>query len=348
MTGMQHPRDGARRTLSALLLSGLLGCTPQDLSIGSQDIGTADAFSTGSDADASSRVSDADASSLGGNDADAFPRVSDADASFPSNDAGKFVLIWRDDFDTLDPGRWELAEHTFEENYADFSTANAVTEGGFLKIAVRAKPNGSNGKPYSAAEVRTWAPSTCGKFLVRSRIAPAAGVASTFFGFHDFFQTSSPPYWNEIVIESSPPSRVDFVYTRENPSQPGGKERVPSTTSVPFDATAGFHVYGFEWTPTEVRYLVDGVATQSLSADIAAGLTRPKRIVMSAYPSSRLARTFDSSALPSEAWYDWIEVYRYNGLCPTDLDGGADARDVAVVRDATDARNAADLRDAAE
>jgi len=248
-----------------------------------------------------------------------------------SGDAGKFVIIWRDDFDTLDPGRWEVAEHTFEENYADFSTANAVTQGGFLKLGVRVKPAGSTGKPYSAAEVRTWATFSCGKFLVRSRVAPGFGVASTFFGFHDFFQNSASQDWNEIVIESSAPSRIDYVYTRENPSLPGGKERVPWSEAVPFDATADYHVYGFEWTPTEVRYLVDGVVARSLSADIAADLIRPKRIVMSAYPSTRLApaRSFDPAVLPSEAWYDWIEVYRFTGSCPTGVDGGADAGDAA-------------------
>src|SRR6185503_7632922 len=101
--------------------------------------------------------------------------------------------------------------------------------------------------------------------------------------------------------------------------------------TVSFDATADYHVYGFEWTPTEVRYLVDGVVTRSLSADIAADLIRPKRIVMSAYPSTRLApaRSFDPAVLPSEAWYDWIEVYRFTGSCPTGADGGADAGDAA-------------------
>jgi hypothetical protein len=113
MTSMQRPRGRARTTLLALLLGGSLGCTEQDLSIGWQDVGTADA-------------------SIGG-------------------DAGKFVIVWRDDFNGLDPGRWEVAEHTFEENYADFSTANAVTEGGFLKLGVRVKPAGSPGKPYTAA-----------------------------------------------------------------------------------------------------------------------------------------------------------------------------------------------------
>ena len=319
-----------RLGLVAAFSCAWVGCAEQDLSIGWQNIGATDVgvgveggigIEGGVDIEGGVGVE-------GGIGTEGGIRVdADVGVDLSPAEAGRFVIVWRDDFDTLDPGRWEVAEHTFEENYADFSAANAVAEGGFLKLAVRSKPPGSSGKPYSAAEVRTWANSACGKFLVRARIAPGFGVASTFFGFHDFFQNSSTQDWNEIVIESSAPSRIDYVYTRENPSLPGGKDRVALTKTVPFDATAGFHVYGFEWTPTEVRYSVDGAIEHSLATEMAADLNRPKRMVMSAYPSTRLApsRTFDPSVLPTEAWYDWIEVYRYTGVCPTGGDGGTDA-----------------------
>ena len=302
MTRMRRAGSHVRKlhlTKGALLACALVGCSSQDLSIGRQDPGGLDASVT-------------------------FDAPLSSDAS---GDAGRFVLVWRDDFDTLDPGRWEIAEHTFEENYADFSMANAIAEGGYLKLGVRVKPSGSGGKPYSAAEVRTWANFACGKFLVRSRIAPAAGVTSTFFAFHDFFQNAAAEDWNELVMEASSPSRIDYVYTIENPSLPSGKERVPTTDTVGFNAAQDFHVYGFEWTPVEVRFLVDGVAERTLATDVAARLARPKRVVMSAYPSTRLApnRSFDPSGLPAEAWYDWIEVYRYTGNCPTGVDAGTDA-----------------------
>ena len=281
--------------LGALVLGAAAGCSSQDLSIGWQDVGKGDASVTA--------------------------------------DAGKFVIIWRDDFGTLDPGRWEVAEHTFEENYADFALGNAVADTGFLKLGVRVKPAGSGGKPYTAAEVRTWATFACGKFLVRSRIAPGFGLTSTLFGFHDFFQNPSAQDWNEIVIDSSGPSRIDLVYTLENPALLNGKERVPSPVSLPFDESADFHIYGFEWTPSEVRFLVDGATLLSLPEGIASQLSRPKRIVMSAYPSTRLApnRSFDPAVLPAEAWYDWIEVYQYTGSCPVGDDAGVDAATVDAI-----------------
>lgn len=341
---VSRPRPSYRLGVGCAVLGGLLGCSStRDFSIGWQDLGASPSDSGVTDSEVSdarvsdsgvgdSRISDAGSSDSGVGDArvgdsgvaDSGPGDSGLGDSLDSGTTGRFTLIWRDDFQTLDPGRWEAAVHTFEENLGDFSSGNAFVEGGFLKLAVRVKPSGSADKPYSAAELRTWATFSCGKFVVRARIAAGLGLATTFFGFHDFYLLGGPQNWNDIVLEASAPSTVDYVYTLLNSSLPGSKERVPSRDTVPFDMTAGFHTYGFEWTPTEVRFLVDDVVEQSLAPDVVQRLNRPKRIVMSAYPSTRLVsgRSFDPAVLPSEAQYDWIEVYRYDGPCPGSLDGG--------------------------
>src|SRR4051794_24816897 len=85
-------------------------------------------------------------------------------------------LVWRDDFDKLDPARWEVSTHTFAENYADFATENATPRGGILALRVDAKPAGAMGKPYAAAEVRTVQEFTYGKFLTSARFGNASGV----------------------------------------------------------------------------------------------------------------------------------------------------------------------------
>jgi hypothetical protein len=51
-------------------------------------------------------------------------------------DNGQFVLDWMDDFDTLDPSRWLLANWTFEGNLVDFVPNNAVVQDGTLILAV--------------------------------------------------------------------------------------------------------------------------------------------------------------------------------------------------------------------
>ncbi len=93
---------------------------------------------------------------------------------------------------------------------------------------------------------------------------------------------------------------------------------------MPYDITADFHVYGFEWSPAGVDFTVDGAVVHSISADVTKALLLPKRFVVSAYPSTRveLEGPFDPSVLPVEALYDWIEVYAYVG--PFASDAGAD------------------------
>lgn len=47
-----------------------------------------------------------------------------------------FTLLWRDDFDSLNTSRWNLANWTFNENRVDFAPANAVIKDGVLVLAL--------------------------------------------------------------------------------------------------------------------------------------------------------------------------------------------------------------------
>lgn len=49
---------------------------------------------------------------------------------------GGFSAGWRDDFNSFDTNRWNKADWTFAENYADFSTANALVKDGALVLAL--------------------------------------------------------------------------------------------------------------------------------------------------------------------------------------------------------------------
>lgn len=49
---------------------------------------------------------------------------------------GGFSAGWRDDFNTFDTNRWNKADWTFAENYADFLPANALVKDGALVLAL--------------------------------------------------------------------------------------------------------------------------------------------------------------------------------------------------------------------
>lgn len=227
-----------------------------------------------------------------------------------------FRLLFRDEFDSLSPDRWAFAEHTFEENLADFREESAIVEDGVLRLLIEEKPAEAPGKAYYAAEVRTVEEYRYGKFVVSARFAPGSGIVSTFFSFHDFFRyDGSSNLWDEIVFEGAAPSTLRCSYTTEDETAPGGMRVQSATEEIPFDATEEFHVYSFEWTPEELGFFVDGQMQHRMVLREGA-LSRDHRVVMSAYPSTLtdLVGTFDPSVLPVHAEYDWVEVYEYTGF----------------------------------
>ncbi len=66
--------------------------------------------------------------------------------SYSRYEGGQFVHEWRDDFDSLDGGRWARANWTFAENLADFDPNNVVVRDGTLVLALtREGATGFNG-----------------------------------------------------------------------------------------------------------------------------------------------------------------------------------------------------------
>jgi beta-glucanase (GH16 family) len=232
----------------------------------------------------------------------------------------EFRLERRDDFDTLDLSYWELASHTFEPNLAWFTPDNAKVEDGRLLLSITADPApaapGPNDqvKPYSAAEVRTRVPFLYGRFRARVRIAPGVGVISAFWGFYDRYSNDTGAQIdNEIVIEAAIPrdeNEHELRYVVQVPAEPPA----PNAHAPGFDPALDYHVIGFDWTPSEVRFVLDGETQSVVSGEAAAQLTQYERLILSAYPSgASWLSEFDPAQLPLVAELDWVEVHSYAG-----------------------------------
>lgn len=228
-----------------------------------------------------------------------------------------WILVRHDEFDALDLDFWELATHTFEDNQAWFTKQNAKVEGGSLVLNVSkdttptAPEAGQVPKPYAAAELRTRALFLYGRFRARARLAPGTGIITAFWGFYDHYAIDgSPQIDNQIVIEgANVPQHLlrYFVVTPEQPVE-------PDTHTLDFDPSLGVHELGFDWTPFEVRFYLDGVVQSTVSAEASAGLQQYQRLVLSAYPSrAGWAGAFDDSVLPVAASFDWVEISQYVG-----------------------------------
>ncbi len=219
--------------------------------------------------------------------------------------APEFKLLWEDQFDGFDDGRWEKASHTFAENSARFSPANVVVEGGFLKLRVTNQPN--DGKPYTAGEIRTKSTFKYGRFEARIKFAKGSGIVSSLFTY-----LYDP--WNEIDIEYLGNQYAGVQYNIITDSG-GGLDYQPLFDPIGFPPFEDFHDYAIEWVPSEVRFYVDGVQRWVETQNVPQRLTNPVSLHMNCWPTNNEVTNFagalDSGAIPAEAQYDWIKVYEY-------------------------------------
>ena len=220
-----------------------------------------------------------------------------------------FSLLWKDEFDTFDATRWDAASHTFTENMAQFTPANAVVGGGVLALRLTVAPSGS-AKPYLSGEVRTHAEFTYGRFETRARFARGSGLVSSLFTFYDHL----PMNWNEIDVEflGRYADRIQYNTIFWDAAQ--ARRTHEHVDGLNFDPAADFHIYAIEWLPGEVRLFVDGQLRHTETEGIAQYMTLPQKLMMNLWPANvpDWVGSIDATAIPTESQYDWVAVYAFN------------------------------------
>lgn len=247
------------------------------------------------------------------------PRISRSDGTpveppVPAADGGTFQLVWQDDFTRFDRSRWKLMNHSFPTNLAKFSTANTRIEQGILYLDLKRAPE-DHDKPFRGVEMRSIEALKYGKVEARARFARGAGVIS---GLVSIYTPWPADDWNELDFEflGAFKDRIQtnaMIYTGPPVAKPVDHS-VPPTgheemIQLPFDPSADFHLYAFEWTPTSVRYLIDGKVTRTWNKEIAR-LRLPQNILLTIWASSAegWAGAVDGTTAPTSAAFDWIRV----------------------------------------
>jgi beta-glucanase (GH16 family) len=240
----------------------------------------------------------------------------------PLPGASEFELAWQDDFDSFDATRWQLMTHSWDTNLAQFSTQNVRVENGIAALDLTAEPSDAL-KPFRGVEMRSIEALTYGKVEARARLAKGSGVVSSLVLIYTPWPADD---WNELDIEylGRYADRVQFnsmVYLGP-PTEPPVAQSVmptqyPQLAPLGFDASADFHVYAMEWTPSAARFSVDGQLAHTWDIEIAR-LKRPMNILLTIWASSAAdwAGPIDASSAPVAAEYDWLKVYRYTGNPP--------------------------------
>jgi len=230
---------------------------------------------------------------------------SGAPAAAPPVPAG-WRLVFADDFDRFDDSRWEISTRTVDGSAGRFAPEGVSVRNGVLTLTASVQPTGD--RAYDAAEIRSREPIgtfTYGRFEVRMRAARGSGLLSSFLAYR-------PVPWDEIDLEflGRRPTAVEANLDVSPTETPQEVAAFPRLHDLSFDASAAFHVYAFEWDPTEVRWYVDG-ALIDRSNNPGAIPSLPLRLALKLWPSTDSSRAgpIDASRWPAHARYGWVRVY---------------------------------------
>ncbi|HET9955441.1 MAG TPA: glycoside hydrolase family 16 protein [Polyangiaceae bacterium] len=243
---------------------------------------------------------------------------SQAGAAANGGASDPFTLSWQDEFETLDTARWQLQNFTWEGNQAQFTPQNAAVANGILTLSLTTAESGA-AKPYLGVEMRSAKTLLHGKVSARMRFAKGPGVVSGLVLFYTPYPNCD---WNEIDIEhlgnSSTTSQLNaMVFTgtpMANCTTSVSPTQDPQIVNLGFDAEADYHVYDIEWTPSKIRYLVDGAVLREWTRQIEL-MKRPLTILLTIWASNSAswAGAIGPTSVPARASIDWIRVYDWRG-----------------------------------
>jgi beta-glucanase (GH16 family) len=192
--------------------------------------------------------------------------------------AASEALIWSDEFNTAgapDPGKWGFEtgnNNGWGNNELEYYTNrsdNAIVSNGTLKINL--KKEAYNGFGYTSARLLTKGKFSFkyGRIEIKAKLPTGGGTWPAIWGMGDNITTVPWPGCGEIDIMEHVGNQQNKIFsTMHYPGHSGGGG-VGGSTINPTASTA-FHVYSLDWSPTTMKFSIDGnlYYTFSNSADL--------------------------------------------------------------------------------
>lgn len=155
-----------------------------------------------------------------------------------------------DRFATLNEERWLIADGWTNGAWTanDWRRSQVILDDERMQITLERTRGGR--KRYSSGELQSRVYYQYGYFEIRMQAPRGSGLVT---GFFTYARNGGENTWDEIDIEilGRDTRSVQLTYFR-------GGVRHERTVALPFDAAFGQHTYGFEWTPTAIRWYVNG------------------------------------------------------------------------------------------
>ncbi|HWO10258.1 MAG TPA: family 16 glycosylhydrolase [Polyangiaceae bacterium] len=148
---------------------------------------------------------------------------------------------------------------------------------------------------------------TYGRFEARVRFAAGDGVISSFFLWKPGSEMPGT-FWNELDFEKLGAD----CHLQTNPlyGLPVVDHSAPATLDA--DLCGEYHTYTFEWTPSYIAYLVDGVEVrrdgEETAAAFAENAATGMQIHFNIWPGdASFGGNFDAAILPVHQYVSWVQ-----------------------------------------
>lgn len=236
-------------------------------------------------------------------------------------------LVWADEFDTdglPDAGKWaydtgmnQQGWHNRElQYYSGPRPENAVVAGGRLVITARKEARRDQpdwgGQAYSSTRLITlgkkdW---TYGFFEVRAKLPCGRGT------WPAIWMLNSAGVWpagGELDIMEQVGSKPTDVFSTVHTAAGSGANGSGNNITVP-DACSAFHDYQMLWTPTEVRFGMDG-KTHHVYRNAGTGsaqwpFDKPQFLILNIAIGGDLGGPVDDSIFPVRLEVEHVRVYQ--------------------------------------
>lgn len=252
-------------------------------------------------------------------------------------------LVWGDEFDgkTLDSSKWGFRQtmHGADCVYVNDSRTVRLEDGCLHLLVI---PSGDPGHPWMLPQGVTTHEGMGFKYgylEMRGRVPFRHGAWPSFW-LTSTFRFRDAPYEAEIDIFESFSSTNAVVYNLHKWTTDGKRAMLPNgeghasrSFTFPKAETLNneFHVYGFEWTPAEMSFWIDGEKYASVPVDEAHDFSPDGFPGMGCFHDFQSVifnneifspcrhwcpdkyRLSPDESLPIDYWIDWVRLWQKDG-----------------------------------
>jgi beta-glucanase (GH16 family) len=226
-----------------------------------------------------------------------------------------YKLVFSDELNgsVLDTTKWSTRAPWNVQWFEDSNQKQAFVpsaielQGGVAHLIASRSKGGTAGQPYASGSLTTRRTFRHGYFEARMSVPAGKGF------WPAFWLTSStrwPPEWDIAEIIDG----VDYAYAH---AAAGGKRTFlggPAGSDASYVVPNQYgvqHVYGFEWTASQLTWFVDGVVTQRYGVDASSGANDSFWLNISLQVGGDWPGDPDASTtFPSELRLDYVRVYQ--------------------------------------